>query len=242
VRRRLTEGPGDGRYRVTIRWASLVVDEGDPAVAEGVITRHPLSGYLFNTDQSTAVPVVISADLDVQDGDFVTATGVWRAGALHIDETASPSSTRVPPAPRDAGEGSTAGHDRLRPAAERALLEDGVLLDLWVDRADSRVYAVCTDTERVTRILAPRYGSSLVTVHSPWTAQLLEDLSRAIQVEGTTVILGHTTNADHQLIVDATLLHLPSYVAARLEQFPPEALALTVLVRPRHPTNAHDTQ
>jgi hypothetical protein len=225
---------------MTNPWVSLVVDEGDPAVADGVITRHSSSAYLFSTDQTTAVPIVIPTNSDILDGQPITATGVWQAGALNIDETTPRVSKDMsPPAPRDSSERSPVTHGRLRPADERALLEEGALIDLRVDRADSRVYAVCTDTQRVARILAPRYGSSLVTVQSPWTAGLLGDLSRAVQVEGLTVILGHTTNAEHQLIVDATLLHLPSYVASRLGQFPPEALALTVLVRPRHPAIVH---
>jgi hypothetical protein len=233
----------------------LVLDEGQPARAEGTLVtiRGGLrliadGGAIIGSGAAIAaatmsVPLRDSGfGVDVNDLEWrhLSVAGVLRDGHLVIS---SADAITVPPSP-DAEvatwwaptEPISLGSDRsrnfaLRLPAENALMEEGVLLDAWTDDQTGRRIALATDVEKVQASLFGHYGASLNVVTSRWRREFLDEIRMSVDeqlVHSSGTAIGH----DMQMQVALTLLHLPSRVARRLSRFPPEALAVTVLVRP----------
>lgn len=81
------------------------------------------------------------------------------------------------------------------------------------------------------RHLEPVFGDSLDVVRSRWGRDLFDRVLADID-DGLAVSVGNRLGPDQQLQFAATLLHLPTRVARRLERYPPEALSIDVIVRP----------
>jgi hypothetical protein len=123
-----------------------------------------------------------------------------------------------------------------RPDAERALMESGALLSLWNvkgPREKEHYVALATDVDLVKSTLSKLYGESLEVIQSKYTEQTFHDITTLLgEDESPVCSFGSAQDADGQMKVAATLIHLPSQLAHRLQQFPPDALSLEVLVRP----------
>jgi len=243
---------------VSSSWLSLVVDEGQPARAEGLLIRlghavHliPDGGTVVTSDSeiiATSTPVELcvadpSIDLDRLEHQAVVAQGTWTDRKLAINDANSlivrPEAAVVAHRANDAASPFTgqALHKQLRrrPPVERSLLADGHLLDLWTaDRGtgDERHIALATDVAKVRAALAPMFGKSLVVIESRWTEGMFREIEAVLGESGLVASSGREVGADFQMKVAVTLLHLPTRLVRRLEQFPAEALALRLLVMP----------
>jgi hypothetical protein len=84
--------------------------------------------------------------------------------------------------------------------------------------------------------LRPQYGDRLTVVRSRWTQALLDEITHLLG--GAEVCsIGNGMTPDHQLTVAATVLHLPSTLAARLAPYPMDAICLTAVVVPASHSN-----
>jgi hypothetical protein len=238
-------------------WSPLVLDEGQPARTEGLVLRLGESfgmladgGVVVTSDGVivSASPLVelrppAALDLGPFEGRELVAVGTLVDRRLVIDG-ASALSARPGPVPAgrvsmDAAAsvvGGKQGHGvRTRPDVERALMQQGLLLDIWDVEGppgSPRRIALATHVDRVRAALSERYGEALDVVQARWSEQTLRDIERVLDEDDLAWATGRERGPDSQLRVTATLLHLPSPLAGRLEQFPAEALALEVLVRP----------
>jgi hypothetical protein len=244
-------------------WESLVVDEGDPALAHGLLIVWNGTPWLVGdggvvtvsdglvTTASGAVRLDASRSAVDPRGwaqQYGTVAGRWQAGTLAVSGGAwftpwgSPGPVHV--TIRDGREpGTVLGRpDRVpgrRPAIERSLMHDGRLLTLFRTRdprGDERWVAVATDPDAVHTALRPQYGDRLTVVRSRWTQALLDEITHLF--DGAAVCsIGNGMTPDHQLTVAATVLHLPSTLAARLAPYPMDAISLTAVVVPASHSN-----
>jgi hypothetical protein len=132
----------------------------------------------------------------------------------------------------------------LRPAIERSLMHDGLLLTIFRTRdprGDERWVAVATDTDAVRTALRPQYGDRLTVVQSRWTQALLDEITHLFAGPEVCAI-GNGLTPDHQLTVAATVLHVPSTLAARLAPYPMDAISLTAVVVPASQSNVAQPQ
>lgn len=244
-------------------WDLLVVDEGDPALAHGQLIVWDGTLWLVGdggvvtisdgsvTTASHAVRLDTSRSAVDPRGwaqQYGTVAGQWQAGTLTVAGGAwftpwgNPGPVQI--TTRDDRErGTVVGRpDRmpgLRPAIERSLMHDGLLLTLFRTRdphGDERWVAVASDTDAVHTALRPQYGDRLTVVQSRWTPALLDEITHLF--DGAAVCsIGNGLSPDHQLTVAATVLHLPSTLAARLAPYPMDAISLTALVVPASQRN-----
>jgi hypothetical protein len=197
-----------------------------------------------NVAATMTVPLLYAApgiDITASEEKQVVVTGILQDGHLVIS-SADDVTLRIQAGPNSAvlwgcanspfiGEGQPRRVDRRHPA-ERALMEQGMLLDAWTDEQTERRIALATDTEAVQAILSRHYGDALVVIKSRWSREYLNQI-RATVDEGLVISSGNAISPDLQMQVALTLLHLPTHLARRLSQFSAEALALKVLIKPR---------
>jgi len=179
----------------------------------------------------------------------VTVAGQWRSATLAVSGGAwftpwgNPGPVQI--TIRNGREpGTVVGRpDRMprrRPDVERSLMHDGLLLSLARTRdprEDECWVAVAADTDAVHTALHPLYGDRLTVVESRWTQALLDQIIHLF--DGAEVCsLGNGWTPDQQLTVAATVLHLPSTLAARLAPYPMDAISLTALAVPASQSNA----
>ncbi|MEV6928322.1 hypothetical protein AB0M46_28065 [Dactylosporangium sp. NPDC051485] len=244
-------------------WEFLVVDEGDPALARGLLIVWDGKPWLVGdggvvtvsdgsvTTASCAVRLDASRSaVDPRDWaqHYGTVAGQWQAGTLVVSggtwftPWGNPGAVQV--TIRDGRErgtvvGSPDWTPRLRPDIERSLMHDGLLLTLFRTRdprGDEGWIAVATDTDVVRAALRPQYGDRLTVVQSRWTPALLDEITHLFS--GAEVCsIGNGLTPDHQLTVAATVLRLPSTLAARLAPYPMDAISLTALVVPAGQSN-----
>ena len=236
-------------------WLSLAVDEGQPAFVEGVLVRIRES-FAVLTDQGTvvvgsdgvaiassmAVCLLIPEDLDLRslENTTVVATGRLVGERLAVSG-ASSFASRTPTRGRPTHvlqASATQGDQRpvprvLRPEGERALMQEGVMLDLWESQVSpGKFMALATDVDRVRQELVPRYGPSVDVIASRWTEAFLNEVESLVMGSPTVLSFGRDIGPDLQMRVAATLLCLPSPLARTLDTYPPEVVALDLLIRP----------
>ena len=221
----------------------LIVDDGDPASTEGLVRRFPNGLGVVSAESrsdSTRVPIRSTrTELATFEGSIVEASGRWRSGALFADEV----TVRGPVADRrtagPTGHPSQPAHfhpsqPALRDARERALMEEGSLLDLWPEPrtgpGESGWVALATDPERVQPVLTAIHGPAVRIVRSRWDPALFGEIDRVLCRYGVVKSFGWQIGPDEQLRTNASLLHLPSAMARDVERFPVDALELSVRV------------
>lgn len=228
-------------------WLALVVDEGQPGMADGVLVHvngYPVliadDGVLSNPqnaiiDTPISVPLVKAAtpmDFTAWDGRRVVAAGTLRNQALHVDSVDPAPNVRPAASDNPANEVSrTAARVERRLPAERDLMEQGVLLDAWTDERTNRRIALTTAPSLIEERLRAHYPDSLQIVESRWDHRYLASI-RAKVPDDILLSFGNTIGGDNQIRLALTLLHLPSKVARHLSQHPAEALDVQTLIRP----------
>lgn len=228
-------------------WLSLVVDEGQPAVAVGVVVRlranHCLvshGGTVWTTadGEVSASPVVElqasdeGVDLGSVEREGTRLAGHLRERTLHVTAT-EPASAEVMyrrfPAAADQMSSSRLP---IRSGLERELMRDGLLLDVWQPSPSEPLVALATDTARVRSELGRVYGAGVTVIPSRWTPATLDAIEREFAATPLVKSLGRRIGPDRQMQVAVTLLHLPTPLAQALERLPLDAIHLDVLVQP----------
>lgn len=235
-------------------WLSLTLDEGQPGRAQGLLVRLgdrvgivPDGGLIARSGSAveSVSPVVelrltySSSDTEHLVGRSVSVTGFLESGVLVIDSPTqlSPRGTpaRVLYTEQDS---SSMGGQRIVPPrsqVERALMKQGLLVDVWeVDNKDGshRRIALATDVDKVRAALLRHDESPLDIVESRLSEEALRTIESELAIDDLTWSLGRSIGEDWQMRVTATLLHLPLYLARRLQRLPPNSLVLDVLVTP----------
>ncbi|WP_033339587.1 hypothetical protein [Catenuloplanes japonicus] len=239
----------------TAPWLPLVLDEGQPGATDGLLVHVQDVPFVVASDghvshspagipsMSRAVPLAVSVPdpgLAALDNRWVTAAGTLQSQQLLVDVVrpraapADAARTDRRPTGLRAGDVPASRHG-TRPSrripAERALLEQGIVLDLWTDERTGRRIALTTDVGLTTDMLAPHYRESLDVVASRWDRRYLDEILNEVDEE-LVMSVGHSISTDRQLRLAVTLLHLPSRLAYRLADYRAEALDVRVLVRP----------
>jgi hypothetical protein len=239
-------------------WLPLVVDEGQPARTDGLILRLgrelcvladggtvlTSNGAVMSASPIVGLrPATSAVDLDRFEGRRVAAAGILedRSLVVYNEDLLAPLAEpgRGSRASMTPGAGFEAGGDSqrvpVRPAAEKALMEEGLLLDIWQAAgpagAGARI-ALATDVQAVRAGLSQHYGDSLEVVQSRWSEATLREGESILCADGLAWSVGRDIGPDLQMRVTATLLHLPTRLARRLEKFPPQALDIEFLLRP----------
>jgi hypothetical protein len=239
--------------------SSFVVDDGDRGQASGIVVLLGTRLVLVDADGavgidehgSSAVSCAVAVHEDSTTridrflGKSVLFKGLWKDQSLLLDEQGSVSVLSETAQTKladvggpDPADGPLTHLPSLRPASERLLMEEGSIMDLWEERDAVGVVhtiALATNPDRVRSVLAAD-RPNLEIIRSRWSPKLLEEIEALLLADDDPDDLvrgfGYDHTPDGQLQFAATLLHLPEQLAARLNQFPGEAISLKVLVAP----------
>ncbi|MFI7214344.1 hypothetical protein [Micromonospora maritima] len=236
------------------RWLPLVVDEGQPALSSGTLLRVGqrcclvADGGTVLVSKGAAVSAALATwlapssavtDFSNLEGRRVVAAGQLQDRQFVVAKVQA--GPHVPPPARQAAAytvveagavtGKSSRHWLARSSVETELMKQGALLDIWQEEP-GRWIALAADADRVATRLSSHYGDALQIVTSRWESTLLDQLEATLGETEIVESIGRKIDEDHQMRVDAVLLHLPSHMAHRLDRFPADALDLQVLVSP----------
>ncbi|MDG4795397.1 hypothetical protein [Micromonospora sp. WMMD1082] len=232
------------------RWLPLVVNEGQPVRGEGFVLRvgetHCLLavGGTALTSDGTIVSAAPTAmlhpatfvDLDRFEGRHTVIDGRLENSAVRVLGV----NAVEPQADVHYVNAATRPDHRtirVRSQAERQLMTEGLLLDLWhpADTEPSRPVALATDPEPVREALIGDYGKHLTVVKSRWTEATLRHIEEELNRDGLVRSVGRRIGPNLQMQVDATLLHIPASLPLRLARFPADAIHIHPILTPRAP-------
>lgn len=230
----------------------LVVHDGDHVTATGTLVRDGDDHWCLVAHEghvawsadgellaSQAVPVYAPTSVDLTTYCHAESRfhGVWLDGALLIEGRAGASEKRVA-VPRSRTP-AVPHPPQLRPANERALFEDGTLLDLWPEISqDGTVTTIALVAPRASRAhlvaaLSTRDGN-LKVVESCWPRRTLDAITDVLCEEDSPVLSwGTAVTSQRQLVVSATVSHMTRALASKLHVFPTEAMEIRALLHPQ---------
>jgi hypothetical protein len=224
-------------------WRSLVVDEGQPARAQGTpaydgdqpVILVAATGF-WQPDE----PIIMTVGLDTEtdlgryEGREATVVGTLVGDHLAVRRVSATSHAgAVSPARRrlsDLGEGA-AERFTPRPSAEVALIDSGAVLSVWRDGSRTRAIVVDPAAEHA---LSDLHGDTLDVTYSRWPASTLRAIEQALaDHEHLVRTVGNDIGSHNgQLRVAVVLHHVTTELAERLSLLTPDALALSVLIQP----------
>lgn len=236
----------------TPAWLSLVVDERQPARAEGALLRfaggHCLvgpggvvrtsGGAIASLNRAVQLqPIASTTDLTQFEGHRVLAHGHLNSGVLFVAQVEQfPGEPDLHYLDVSAASQPHPITNQPRPAIEQAQMRDGLLLNLWHRTTSDGVHqlALATDVNAVRTALLAHYGNDLTVIQSRWTAATLQDIERDLADTHLAQSIGTRISDDNQLQVTAVLLHVPASLPPSLAHYPATAIDIHPILAPAH--------
>lgn len=234
----------------------LSVSDGQPVTAAGRLVElaDGAIGLLWWRDEPWPAAAILPANASVVRlshggsdsgslapdwlGRYVTVTGVWDTGVLHISNAVDhePPASAVEPSVRGTATlGQLAKVDAVE--TEEELFASGAIL--WrfyraLPSGEEEVIVSAVDAHQARTALQPLYGARLRIYQSPWSAADLAALDAVIDTidPARQDSRGAGISSDGLVFRSLTLTYLDENLAKTLSQFPSGMLLLETQVTP----------